>query len=165
MLRQEREPITVTREVLEALASRTRVSILMHLRNGQKTLTSLSREMGKSKATLHEHLVKLQEAGLVEKQESRGKWVYYELTSRGRRLVEGRPMAVKFYLLGFVITILMAISALWNLVRPYRLVPVGSGARPPVLWLWFFAFAVLSVFFLYLLVHGARTQRPSLGHS
>jgi len=165
MLLAGRDPICMTRDLLKVLASETRVAILMHLRNGQKTVTSLSKEMGKSKATLHEHLIRLQEAGLVERQESRRKWVYYQLTSRGRRLVDGKPTMVMFHLVVFAASTLLAIGVLQRLVTPYRWVPGASGARSPVLWVWFFALLALSVFFLSLLIHDARTRGLASRHS
>ncbi|MCX6777835.1 MAG: VIT domain-containing protein [Candidatus Micrarchaeota archaeon] len=72
-----------------ALSSDTRVQILGELTNGDRTPTDLSRKLGKSKATISEHLDKLVEAELVDKIERDGKkWVFYSLTRKGKSVTK-----------------------------------------------------------------------------
>ena len=49
----------------------------------------MSRKLGKSKATISEHLDKLVEAELVDKIERDGKkWVFYSLTRKGKSVTK-----------------------------------------------------------------------------
>jgi len=68
-----------------ALSSETRIALLRELQQRDLTPTDLSTKVGKSKATVVEHLDKLMEAGFVEKKEEEGKkFVFYKLTGRGK---------------------------------------------------------------------------------
>ncbi len=83
-------------DLIDVLASETRREILRHLREQHRTVTELSREIDLRKATIHEHLKKLVNAGLVEREEDDRVWVYYRLTPRGKRLLS--PNRTRFYL-------------------------------------------------------------------
>lgn len=80
------EKVTLDRKIFEALASETRINILKSLDERPKTIAELSRELKFSKSSLHEHLSKMLDVGLVEKQEY-SKWVYYRLTEKGRNIL------------------------------------------------------------------------------
>jgi len=72
----------------KALASETRLNILKVLDGKAMGLNEISNATNLNKATLHEHLNKLNEAGLVKRKEREGhKWVYYELTWKGSCLL------------------------------------------------------------------------------
>jgi len=72
-------------ETHKALSSDTRIDLLSELGRGDRTPTDLSLRVGKSKATVAEHLDKLVEADLVEKKEEDGKkFVFYSLTRKGK---------------------------------------------------------------------------------
>lgn len=72
----------------KALASETRLNILKVLDGKTLGLNEISNATNLNKATLHEHLNKLNEAGLVKRKEREGhKWVYYELTWKGSCLI------------------------------------------------------------------------------
>jgi len=80
--------VTLDRNSFKALASDTRLNILKTLDGKKKNLKELSVETKLNKATLHEHLSKLTEAGLVKKKERKGhKWVYYKLSWKGESLL------------------------------------------------------------------------------
>ncbi|MEM4258471.1 MAG: metalloregulator ArsR/SmtB family transcription factor [Candidatus Thermoplasmatota archaeon] len=80
--------ITLDRETFKALASDTRLNILKTLDGKQMSLNDLCSTTKLNKATLHEHLTKLHEAGLIKKHEREGhKWVYYRLTWKGESLL------------------------------------------------------------------------------
>ncbi|MFH1101521.1 MAG: winged helix-turn-helix domain-containing protein [Methanobacteriota archaeon] len=80
--------ITLDRETFRALASDTRLEILKVLDGKKLSLNDIMRSTSLNKATLHEHLSKLNEAGLVKRQEREGhKWVYYRLTWKGESLL------------------------------------------------------------------------------
>ena len=85
--------ITLDRESFKALASEVRVEILKQLDARRMTVTDLSHTMALAKPTLLEHLDRLVTAGLVKKVDEGRKWIYYELTKRGRNIL--RPHQVK----------------------------------------------------------------------
>jgi len=80
--------ITLDRETFKALASDTRLDILKTLDGKHLGLNELVSASNLNKATLHEHLTKLHEAGLIKRTEREGhKWVYYQLTWKGSCLL------------------------------------------------------------------------------
>jgi len=80
--------VTLDRETFKALASDTRLDILRSLDGKNMSLKDICTSTNLNKATLHEHLVKLNEAGLIKKNEREGhKWVYYKLTWKGECLL------------------------------------------------------------------------------
>lgn len=80
--------VTLDRETFKALASDTRLDILRSLDGRHMSLKDVCTATKLNKATLHEHLVKLHEAGLIKKNEREGhKWVYYKLTWKGECLL------------------------------------------------------------------------------
>lgn len=97
--------ITLDAETFKALASATRLTVLKALDERRKTLTELSRDLDLNKATVHEHLGLLLAAGLVRKRDDEGrKWIYYELTWTGQRIL--RPEATTTF------NVLLGLSAL-----------------------------------------------------
>jgi DNA-binding transcriptional ArsR family regulator len=80
--------ITLDRETFKALASDTRLDILKTLDGKNMGLNEIAKVTSLNKATLHEHLAKLHEAGLIKRNERDGhKWVYYRLTWKGESLL------------------------------------------------------------------------------
>lgn len=80
--------VTLNREAFKALASDTRLDIIRTLDGKKMSLTELSKATSLNKATLHEHLNKLTEAGLVKRIQREGhKWVYYKLSWKGESLL------------------------------------------------------------------------------
>ncbi len=92
-----RGPATVMQEapeVQQAFASETKVAILSDLRETERIPTDISARLGKSKATVSEHLEQLIAAGLVEKIETPGKkFVYYRISQKGRQALLRRNAA------------------------------------------------------------------------
>ena len=80
--------VTLDMSTFKALASDTRLDILRALDGKKMGLKDISQATKLNKATLHEHLTKLNEAGLVKRKEREGhKWVYYKLTWKGECLL------------------------------------------------------------------------------
>ena len=80
--------VTLDMSTFKALASDTRLDILRSLDGKKLGLKEISQATKLNKATLHEHLTKLNEAGLVKRKEREGhKWVYYKLTWKGECLL------------------------------------------------------------------------------
>jgi len=101
--------ITLDQESFKALASEVRVEILKRLDERRETVTDLSGLLGLSKPTLLEHLEKLQSAGLVKRVDEGRKWIYYELSSKGRKLLHPERVAIVLALSSAVV--LAAIGA------------------------------------------------------
>ncbi len=86
--------ITLDQESFKALASEVRVDILKKLDERRQTVTDLSALLSLSKPTLLEHLEKLQTAGLVKRVDEGRKWIYYELSQKGRKLLHPEKVAI-----------------------------------------------------------------------
>jgi DNA-binding transcriptional ArsR family regulator len=99
----EEERITLDKGTFKALASDTRIGILKSLGIRRKTLSELAREHRMSVSTIKEHLDNLSGVGLVEQKNEGHKWKYYELTRRGRGVLN--PEEKKIW-------VLLSISAL-----------------------------------------------------
>ncbi|MFA4958148.1 MAG: winged helix-turn-helix domain-containing protein [Candidatus Methanoperedens sp.] len=83
---------------LKVLASNTRRDLLKALDKRRKTLTELSSETGIKKPAVLNHLALLMEVGLVFKGESQNKFIYYELSEKGKGLTKS-DNRVKFIIL------------------------------------------------------------------
>lgn len=93
--------ITLDADTFRALASSTRLTVLKSLDERRKTLTELSRDLDLNKATVHEHMALLTAAGLVRKRDDEGrKWIYYELTWTGQRILHPEATTTFNLLLG-----------------------------------------------------------------
>lgn len=93
--------ITLDADTFRALASSTRLTVLKSLDERRKTLTELSRDLNLNKATVHEHMALLTAAGLVKKRDDEGrKWIYYELTWTGQRILHPEATTTFNLLLG-----------------------------------------------------------------
>ena len=86
--------ITLDRESFKALASEVRVDVLKKLDERRQTVTDLSGLLNLSKPTLLEHLEKLQAAGLVKRVDEGRKWIYYELSQKGKKLLHPEKVAI-----------------------------------------------------------------------
>ena len=86
ILQQRQEPIDPREEKL--LDNETRAGIMQELSGADRIPTDLSIKLGKSKATVVEHLSTLMSAGFVERVSTPGKkYVFYRLTQKGKRAV------------------------------------------------------------------------------
>ncbi|MFO7967927.1 MAG: helix-turn-helix domain-containing protein [Archaeoglobaceae archaeon] len=62
------------------------MELLKSLGKRQMTLTELSKELNISKPSAKAHLERLVEQGLVERVEEGRKWIYNELTTKGKQV-------------------------------------------------------------------------------
>ena len=106
--------ITLDQESFRALASDVRVEVLKRLDARRETVTDLSNLLALSKPTLLEHLEKLQNAGLVKRMDEGRKWIYYELTDKGRKILHPERVAITLALGAAVV--LAAIGAFYLLL-------------------------------------------------
>lgn len=107
------DKITLDKKTFKTLASDTRVGILKSLNRRRKMLTELSKEFGMSPSTIKEHLDNLSGAGLVVMKDDGHKWKYYELTRKGKDVLN--PGETKIW-------IVLALSAIAILITSYDFV-------------------------------------------
>ncbi len=122
--------IKLSQDEFRVLASDTRIEILKHLDESQLTVSDLSRKLDMNKATVHEHLTKLMEVGLVKKDDSPRKWVYYRLTWKGKNLLHPERVRVMVSL-GIMLTVIvlgtLLIAAQTDFITP------GPHDDPPII--------------------------------
>ena len=125
--------ITLDRETFKALASDTRLDILKTLDGHNLGLNEIAKVTNLNKATLHEHLAKLNEAGLIKRTERDGhKWVYYKLTWKGESLLHPEnTKIVVLFTTTFVALWVGIIQLIWYIKGtvmniPYNMYSVGK---------------------------------------
>ena len=100
-------------ELLKTLTSDTRRDIVKTLSEGDRNPSDLSRLLKKSKSTIVEHLEKLINAGLVEKNERPGhKWVFYSLTKKGESYVSKKSQRLVIILSSVFLSIIGGVFSL-----------------------------------------------------
>jgi DNA-binding transcriptional ArsR family regulator len=110
--------VTLDMNTFKALASDTRLDILRALDGKKLNLKDISKATNLNKATLHEHLAKLHEAGLVKRKERDGhKWVYYKLTWKGEGLLHPENTRIVVMFSATFIALAVGIINLINFVR------------------------------------------------
>ncbi len=124
------DKIVLDRDSFKALSRGTRVSMLKCLLSRRKTASEVAAEMGIAVQTASEHLNRLEDAGLVARVDGGRKWVYFELTGKGRGVVapEGRAF---FVLLG--LSIFCFAAAFWRtIITPLTSISPSAGVMAPV---------------------------------
>lgn len=81
------EKVVLDRDSFKALSSDTRISILKELNGNRMTITQLSEALKMSKPALLKHMEALIEAKLVRKERRERKWIYYDLTFKGKNIL------------------------------------------------------------------------------
>jgi len=76
----------------KALSAESRVSILKNLNNRRMTLSELSKRLSLEASTIKEHCTLLVQADLIKQIDEGRKWKYYELTGKGKSLIEPNLM-------------------------------------------------------------------------
>jgi DNA-binding transcriptional ArsR family regulator len=110
--------VTLDIDAFKALASDTRLEILKTLDGKNMSLSEISRVTSLNKATLHEHLLKLHQAGLIKRKEREGhKWVYYKLSWKGECLLHPENSRIVVMFTASFLAIAAASIQLFNYVR------------------------------------------------
>lgn len=74
---------------IKNLNSEIRLEMLEKLNKRRATVSELSRSLSLSKSTVLYHLYKLGEIDLVKRvNNSQGNWIYYELTEKGKGIIQ-----------------------------------------------------------------------------
>jgi len=109
------DEIKLNKKTFEALASETRIGILKSLDVRQMTITELAGGLDMAKSSVHEHLQKMTDAGLVEKRETERKWTYYHLTKEGRQILHPHETAKILILIGLsIVAMVSGVSGIYN---------------------------------------------------
>jgi len=112
--------VTLDMTAFKALASDTRLDILRALDGKKMSLKEISKVTRLNKATLHEHLQKLNEAGLVKRKEREGhKWVYYKLTWKGEGLLHPENTRIVVMFTATFVALAVGIVQLLQFVKGY----------------------------------------------
>lgn len=110
--------VTLDMSTFKALASDTRLDILRSLDGKKMSLKDISKATSLNKATLHEHLSKLHEAGLVKKKGREGhKWVYYKLSWKGECLLHPENTRIVVLFSATFFSLFFGIIQLLNFAR------------------------------------------------
>ena len=110
--------ITLDMNTFKALASDTRLDILRALDGKKMGLNEISQATKLNKATLHEHLTKLTDAGLVIKKDREGhKWVYYKLTWKGEGLLHPENSRIVVLFTTTFISLFFGIIFLFHFIK------------------------------------------------
>ncbi|MBI4150954.1 winged helix-turn-helix transcriptional regulator [Candidatus Woesearchaeota archaeon] len=108
--------ITLDRESFKALAAETRIKILKSLHQRRKMQSELAAELEMKDPSVNEHLTALVKAGLVVKKDDGHKWKYYELTQKGKAILD--PEEKRFFIT-LALLVLSAVGGIVGYVRPF----------------------------------------------
>jgi len=78
----------VERKEDKILSSDTRKEILINLKQRNKTLSELSREIGVSKPAILKHLIFLNSSEAVKRIKNGNRFIYYRITEKGKRMTD-----------------------------------------------------------------------------
>jgi len=119
--------VTLDKEMFKALASDTRLDILRVLDGKKLGLKDISNATNLNKATLHEHLTKLHEAGLVRRKEREGhKWVYYKLSWKGASILHPENTRIVIMFTSTFAILFFGIAGIFNYIQSFISIERGS---------------------------------------
>jgi ArsR family transcriptional regulator, arsenate/arsenite/antimonite-responsive transcriptional repressor len=123
---------TIDKTTINSLSSDTRVLILTSLRDRQKTNAELSKELSLKSPTIHHHLERLKEAGLIESREDGHKWVYYRLTPFGIALFNPeKKMKVSIIMSAFLTFVTGLVAVVTYFAMPRLDIRIFPGLDDP----------------------------------
>lgn len=113
--------VELDKSSFKALASDTRIEIIKYLNTNNMRVTDLAEKMQLSKPTLIEHLKKLEESGLIDKENRGEKWVYYRLTDKSRNLIEPKSdIRIKILLATSIVAFISGFVQLYMYFSPFQ---------------------------------------------
>lgn len=117
------EALTLDKKALGALSSEKRIVILKLLIDKKMILSDISMQLNLQKSTVHEHLNRLVESGLVNRIEREGyKWVFYEITQKGLKVLNNEGRKVILLLSSSVLSFVGGGILLWRWFTPERFI-------------------------------------------
>jgi ArsR family transcriptional regulator, arsenate/arsenite/antimonite-responsive transcriptional repressor len=112
----DKSEVILNKEIFEVLSSDKRIDILKSLNKRRKTNSELAREFSLQESTMHHHLMKLEEAGLIQSVDSKNKWIYYELTSKGDAILNPDKDTRFTILISSILTYIAAFAAFYTYI-------------------------------------------------
>lgn len=106
----KRDIMELKKEIVKALASDTKVAIMKSLAERRKMSAELSREKNLSPSTVTEHVKELERLGLVRRNATGHKWVYYELTDMGKSIVSRPKIPIQVFMMLCVGLVMIVVS-------------------------------------------------------
>lgn len=106
--------VVLNKELFEVLSCDTRINILKSLNTRRKTNSELAKELSLKASTIHHHLERLDETGLIKSIDSKNKWIYYELTPKGNALLNPVENMKYSIVLSSLLTYTTAFAALYT---------------------------------------------------
>ncbi|MBT4191746.1 MAG: winged helix-turn-helix transcriptional regulator [Candidatus Diapherotrites archaeon] len=82
------DKVVLDERSFKALSADSRVNILKRLTERRMTLSELSHRLALKNSTIKEHCTILLNANLIKKIDEGRKWKYYELTGKGKQIVQ-----------------------------------------------------------------------------
>jgi len=119
------QKIILDKETFRALATESRVLILKHLKNRRYMQTELAELLQLAVPTVKEHLDAMDKAGLVLRIDEGRKWKYYELSPKGRAILEPEEEKHQLWIV-LSVTAFAFVGGIVGVVRS-RLAPYFSG--------------------------------------
>lgn len=128
-----KDKLELDRKIFKALSSEIRINILKILNERRTTVTKLSKVLNLSKSTVHKHLSKLIESGLIvkSKRNPSSKLVYYELSENGISLMGGDVKRTMLLLSSATIGFAVGIYELANYIIGKTIVEEIVYLEPP----------------------------------
>ncbi len=108
----EEPKITLDASTFKALASGTRVNILKTLEKRRHTQSELAAVLTVSIPTIKEHLLAMERAGLVKRNEEGRKWIYYSLTEKAKCVLDPERKRLWIVLGFFLLSAVGAVVAI-----------------------------------------------------
>ena len=116
--------IELNGKTITALASTTRRNILKKIKIKPMTVSELTRELSINKSAIYNHLQILQDVESITRKFNNNEFVYYELTKKGKDLLEQNITNKKIIILlsaslfGSLIFLIIFINSLIDLIFP-----------------------------------------------
>ncbi|MCK4475291.1 MAG: winged helix-turn-helix transcriptional regulator [Methanophagales archaeon] len=160
-----KDEIALDKKTLGVLSSDTRANILKSLYIRRMTASELSKKLNLPKSTIHENLDRLVDTDLVRKNDNGNKWVYYELTEKGRRLLHPHEMTKIIILLssaalsfvGGIIEMYWFIKSTFPELKEEEIVPLYE----PKYLIFGVILLLLGVLFLYLAFRRRKVEKET----
>ncbi len=114
------DEIILNPEKIDALSSKSRREILKLLKGRRMTLSEISEELNLSVSTVHDHMTKLTESGLVTLDDDGRKWKYYSLTRETRKILDGDNSHNVIFVFSAILMFSAAIYSFAVFIRGYE---------------------------------------------
>ena len=112
---------TIDKPMIDTLSSDTRIAILSSLRERKKTNAELSKELSLKPSTIHHHMERLKESGLIVSKEDGRKWVYYDLSHFGKAIFDTNEKMKFSVVISSILTFITGLAAFYTYFTMPRL--------------------------------------------